>query len=384
MLPKTIVNTIRKLDDFVYSFGSIRVLFVVRNNLGMLCFKPIIEEMNKRTNFKIAITVETANCYSPPKSMEALFNKYYIPTGNATNKKWHFVFTTDWTDLWFKRNMTLIYTRHGNAYGNSDIKADSTYYNKNLVMKGYHNIYFTNSPGDCADTEQWINKSSKSNIKKSFITGLARSDKLAVSKKEDGKSFLKEYGLCQTKRNIVIGSHWPDKSLFRTLGVEFINTLCKEYQDANIIVTGHGNLWRDELDNLLNRMNVVADKNDNCYFFPVLAENIGLLRSADIFIGDNSSFFVEFCIVDKPILFFDNPDFIFGDKQVGCLYKKASTPFSTEAELLTEIDKVMTMPDLLCNHRKQVVDHFLANIGHASETVVNTTESLGKNYRGAR
>ena len=110
------------LDDVVHSVGPTRVLFVIRNGLGMSCMLPIIEEIVSKQGFKIGITLEIQNCYSATGCALAAYEKYFIPTEKATNKKWHVVLTTDWTDLWFTRNTTIVYTQHGNGYGNLDKK----------------------------------------------------------------------------------------------------------------------------------------------------------------------------------------------------------------------------------------------------------------------
>lgn len=379
MLKKIIYKSIRTLDDLVHSIGPIRVLFVIRNTLGMSCLLPIIKKMESNKKFKIGITFETLNCYTITDEKSDIFSKYYLPSSKAGNKKWHFVLTTDWTDLWFRRNTTIVFTHHGNAYGNLDKKPKSTItYIDNLVRKGCHNVFFSNASNDSLEITNSINKLSQPKVKQSIITGFARSDDLALATVKDRNDFLSKYNLNLENKNIVISSHWNEKSLFCTLGGEFVRGLCQKYPLMNVLVMGHGNLWRDQNSPLFGHLKAIEKKHSNCCFLPNLADSKGLLKSGDVFIGDNSSIFIEYCMMNKPILFFDNPTFVFDDAEVGALFKSSSVSFSTAEDVIEGVEKVLSLPDDLSKNRNAVVNHFLSNVGSASENILNTLEALGK------
>jgi hypothetical protein len=67
-LRKYLVKSLKLIDNAFYeSVGPIRILFVVRNGLGMSCLLPLIKEAQKRTLIKITITEEFEGCYDWPE-----------------------------------------------------------------------------------------------------------------------------------------------------------------------------------------------------------------------------------------------------------------------------------------------------------------------------
>ena len=384
MIKKTILNYLRKLDDVVHSFGSPRVLFVIRNGLGMSCMLPIIEGMESKREFKIGITLEIPNCYLASGSALETFKKYFIPTEKATNKKWHVVLTTDWTDLWFTRNTTIVYTQHGNGYGNLDKKpltSSNLGYIENLVLNGVHDIYLANAEGEANEMKKWIKQLPEPSAKQCIVTGMPKIDRLLNSTKEQGLDFLTSLALNPKSKTIVVSSHWTEKSLFRTLGVSFVGQICALYPEFNILVMGHGNLWRNHKGKLFCEMKKIEQEYDKCRFLPNLESTVGLLRAGDLFVGDNSTFLIEYCMMAKQILFFDNPELTFDDMYVWQLYKSASLPFSTEDELVQVIQTALELPDNLNKNRSALVGHFQENLGHAVEAVIDTVEQLALKHR---
>ena len=149
-MKKRIVNVIRAIDDFIFAhIGPINILFVVRDSLGISCLLPLIKEAIKRKNIKVRITeeIDFTGGYEWPIEGEIfeLHSELYIAPSLSSSKKWHYVFTTGNSNMYFSRNHTKVYTNHGNGYGNFDKKSNSNEYVKYLVEDNNHSIYFCNS-----------------------------------------------------------------------------------------------------------------------------------------------------------------------------------------------------------------------------------------------
>lgn len=351
-------------------FGPIRVLFVVRNALGMSCLLPIIVEAQKRINIKIAITVEFVGCYdfSIDEASIRLFSKYYSPPNECEAKQWHYVFTTDFTNLKYKKFSTLIYTQHSNGYGMLN-KADlaTCDYARNLMQAGRHHIVFCNSHGDYSEF------SSHSNTKAFFISGFPKLDRYikntCLRNTQD-----EQIELNPENKTIVIASHWNPRSLLKTFGTDLVKEIINAKNRYNIILTGHGNLWQNS-STLYSELKDLDATQPGFHFLPNVSSNYYLLKNADVFIGDTSSIFIEFCLFDKPIVFFEHKDFIFSNSTVAKLYRSASTRFYKLSELPGIINESLEF-DNLKDQRKQVVQHFLSNLGNAASYTIDIIEKL--------
>ena len=123
---------------------------------------------------------------------------------------------------------------------------------------------------------------------------------------------------------------------------------------------GHQLLWKSHdgsnvTSNLFNNLKDLEIKFDNLVFLPSIESTQNILLSADLFIGDNSSFFIECCVVDTPILFYES-GVKFYDNEVYSLYKNASVSFSENKELNNLINTSLENPYVLKKEdRKSVV-----------------------------
>lgn len=351
-------------------FGPIRILFIVRNSLGMSCLLPIIEEAKKRKKIKIAITIEFAGCYdsSIDEVSRQLFSKYYSHPDECESMQWHYIFTTDFTNSKFKKFSTLIYTQHSNGYGMLD-KTDlaTCDYTRNLMQAGRHHIVFCNSHGDYSEF------SSYSNTKSFFISGFPKLDgyvnNALLTKNQD-----QPIELNPKYKTIVIASHWNPKSLLNTFGADLVKGIVYSESRYNIIITGHGNLWQNS-PTIYNELKKLDESLPYFHFLPNVSSNYFILKNADIFIGDTSSIFIEFCLFDKPIIFFEHKDFVFSNTTVEKLYRAASIKLEILADLPGIIELAL-ISDNLSDQRKQVVQHFLSKIGNAASYTIDVIEKL--------
>jgi len=388
-MKQTLIRQLRALDDFFFDrVGPIRVLFVVRNNLGLGTLRPVIEEIILRGGYRLSVTVEFEGCIDRALlSKEAWFRGCYISPEQAIWKKWHYVFTSDYSYLYFRRNEVQVLLSHGTCFGNSDVSTRARH-----EKKDHHQGFLDGSRPIliCANSKSTYeffcrlsSSVSQSSSKQFVVTGRPVTDRYFNADKIKRRPFLEQHSLNPDQKTIVVGSHFNEKSLFCILGLAFIEMLCEQNSDCNVIFTGHGRLWEtiDGDDNNVaayDALKALDKENPNFKFLPKLPDAQPLISSGDLFIIDNSSFFIECCIADKPILFFDHPEFVFGEQNVGVLYKKAAFCFSTLAELPEAVGVALDNTGSHTAEREKVVDFFLANQGHATQFVVDLIESVGR------
>jgi hypothetical protein len=219
--------------------------------------------------------------------------------------------------------------------------------------------------------------------KQFYITGIPKLDRLCHANRTDGESFLASHALSTYIPTIFIGSHYTPESLLLSMTPEFVERICARFaENNNVIVMGHGRLWRQDgipvNVELSSRLKLLESTYPNFRFLPSLDDTVGFLQAADVFIGDNSSIFVEYCIVDKPIALFRTPGVDFGSLEVQHLYESASQVFSDLEGVESIIIGALGGLDNKQEKRKEVTDFFVAQQGRSTEYIVNILEKLGR------
>lgn len=388
-MKQTLIRQLRTLDDFFFDrVGPIRVLFVVRNNLGLGTLRPVIEEIISRGGYRFSVTVEFEGCIDETHLSDfSWFRENYVGPERVLYMKWHYVFITDYTDLYFRRNTVKVLLTHGNGFGNFDASSEVEH-----EVKDNHIGHFEgdNTLLMCVNSKAVYDLFCRSSLLTSqpvsmqiVVSGRPFTDAYFHVDKPEKIKFLEKHGLDPIKKTIVVGSHFREKSLFSTLGLPFIEALCEKNRDCNVIFMGHGRLWNTVFGSKNNEAAYqtllgLDESNPSFKFLPKLLDSMELVNSGDLFVIDNSSFFIECCIVDKPVLFFDHPDFVFGEQEVGELYKNASFCFSKISEAAELITTAIEKPGLHTAERKKVRDFFLANQGHATKVIVDLIDEVGR------
>jgi CDP-Glycerol:Poly(glycerophosphate) glycerophosphotransferase len=391
---KSLVEHLRDIDDLIFdNIGPIRVLFVIRNFLGYQCLLPIIKKTIVDNNFYVGLTTEHEGCFQFPDDSESQYisSKYLIKRNKAINRKWHYIFLTDQSELYFSRHATVINTGHGSAFGNACVDKS--------IGGGFKHDYSAESAAApnvslCFfDTKERLDFSilQKLQIKIDrkrcdyLVTGSAKSDDLVNLKMSDGEknTLLEKLRINSERKNVVIYSHWTKTSFLNNFQVSNIESLCLKYPDYNFITLGHQRLWKNydgvEIKGqLFDGLEELAERVGNFYFIPRPEMVMGTIKIADFFIGDNSSFFVESCLVDKPIFFYNHQRCDFLNPVVGLLYKKSAISFSTINDLIDGFDKVIKDGDILAENRKEVVDFFLFQPGKVTDYIVRSLKVMGR------
>lgn len=383
-----IVQTVRFLDNCIFdNIGPIKILFVIKNRFGYQCLIPIVEKCLEDKAFSVKLTLEQEGCFQFPSDTlsKKLETSYFATPLRAKFGKWHYVFISDVSYVHPFRSTTIVNTQHRSAYGfttyhsNPPLKMN---YTDTTIAKENVSLSFINSPARLPIYQKDIRFINEK--KQVLVTGFAKVDPLIKSNftAKDKSHFLWGLKADPEKRVIVLYSHWTDKSIFNTLGASLVDFICKHFQEYNILVLGHELLWKnhdgsDRKNPLFQELQLLDNRYDNCTFLPLIANLYMLQVSTDLVIGDYSSIFVEYCLVDKPILFFEL-GLSFNDLFVCDLYKDASFPFTQLEELKTLIPRAMARPAYHRKERKRLVEHFLYQPGHTSDYITHSLKKMGR------
>jgi len=381
-MKRLIFSLIRKIDDLLYSYqGPIRILFVVRNSFGFACQLPVLKALEKKSNVKLNITLDFEGCFNIPQTGEVktFFDRYYISPGKAVWKKWHFVIASDLTTIYFRRHQTKIMIGHGSGFGN--LKRDSKkkdYCIKTFLSEETH-IFFVPSFAKALSFLREVPDIERQKNKALFVTGFPKVDAYFNNIQSGKTDFLQSLGLPLEKKTIVIFSHWTENSLFNNRGFELVKNLFQSDTDYNVIINGHEKLWFDPgsasgpsaPSTLYHSFKNLEKQSDSLRFLPMVKDPAPILRSADLFICDYSSIFIECSIMDKPILFFHHPEFIFMNEQVGELYRNAAFPFSGPEGICDLCTTALAQPNRHKLSRQKLVDFFIDNQGASAEYIAD-------------
>ena len=185
------------------------------------------------------------------------------------------------------------------------------------------------------------------------------------------------------KPTILITSHWQPTSTVGTFGSQVFKMLVQAFPNHNIIQTGHPWLWKNhkKIENLdpatlIKEFQGIANQYDNAYFLP--NENAEeLLLISDLLIADHSSIITTYCLLDKPIVWFDNPEVNFAIPEIRKAYCQASHTYIQLDELLSTCKLAISNPKDKAQGRKTMRNIFYANQGTAGQKAAEILMSIG-------
>ena len=164
-----------------------------------------------------------------------------------------------------------------------------------------------------------------------------------------------------------------------------IETLLAYRSDVNVVLLGHEKFWRDARDGsnpraagVAQEIQALAEREARLKFFPCAADQAPYLALADVFVCDNSSAFVECLLFDRPILFFDHPEFEFVDENVGEAYRSAGEKFSDCQQLAGGLRGALSGPDTGAQDRERALQYLLSRRGCATDFLVDLIVRLGR------
>ena len=341
----TVLNSLRNLDDRLYEGAQpLRILFVNTGSYGFSCQAPVIRSLRKIDGVYIRVTTDKACPLDPLEfanlEEDALFHEFYISTYAAILSKWHLIVDTHKNGFYPKRRALRIGMHHGPGFGILGSKI-------HLVQQ--YDIFFGLSSAERFYLEE-IQPEVFNTNRAFFSVGFPKTDALINHKGANSKKLRSSLKL-EDRPNILITSHWQSTSTLCTFGSLPFKSLAKAFPQYNIIQTGHPWLWKEdkEIDGLCRKtlfddLKDVEKQYQNAYFLP--HENAEeLLTIADLLVADHSSIMTSYCLLDRPIVWFDNAEVQFAIPAIRETYRQASNTFQKVDELPDACQRAMKDPD---------------------------------------
>jgi CDP-glycerol glycerophosphotransferase (TagB/SpsB family) len=383
---------LRFLDDLIFdNFGKIRLLFVIRNTIGYQCLLPLIRQVIMDESFVVRITKEHEGCFQFLDNNESqqLLQNYYIAPHKVVYRKWHYVFLTDRSNLYFSRHTTIVSTSHASTHGNMDLDkrggVKQLDYWTTMATEPNISLVFMNAASDFNLVLRESNDTLIGDNRDVLITGFIKSNTIINSDYYRNKEteIYEKYQLAHDRDIVVITSHWTKKSLLNNVSTLDIELLFLKFPNFSFILMGHPLLWSDHDSSdrrspLYLAFQLLDKENDNFHFLPYVDDVSEITCIADYFILDYTSYFVEACMANKPIVFFEHKDFVFRIKKVGSLYRSASTHFSESKDLVTVFSDIQMSPDTKEEHRKRITNYFIFEPENVVNYIVKSLKSMGK------
>jgi CDP-glycerol glycerophosphotransferase (TagB/SpsB family) len=216
-----------------------------------------------------------------------------------------------------------------------------------------------------------------------FSVGFPKSDAI-LNGEYKRKDVLLKYGL-QDRKTILIASGWNLYGLLRTLQEGPFRMLASSFPEWNVIQTGHPWLWgsREDIDpkwqsTIIDASRAVEKDYPNAYFIPsVPAEPLAV--ASDLLVADGSSIVTTYSLLDRPIVYFDNPERADESKRQWAAYRDAGYTFTSLGELTKTCQ--IAMEDASPVHREarcMLKEKFFTNPGNASDVMANILIRLGR------
>ncbi len=377
-----VLSGIRLLDDMITEhFGPIRVIFVVRNEMGFANQAPVIHELEKNPEIMIATTSdgEENDFHFEDDALRILYEKYKISPITAVYKKWHYLVCTDILNLYFRRDAVHVAISHGCCFGNGN---ERTNWIVNEALQPSVKMVFGHSPWLKHYIEETAPKAFETGDKLFFATGFPKLDSLYNGKYSRDQT-LGSFNLSPARKTILISSHWTPTSLLATWQEKIVQSLVNIAADYNIIVTAHPKLWKINSSDGFNgkilwkKLKEIEESNANIRVTQS-SNSLSLLNATDLLICDNSSIRVEYGILDRPALLFKHPDFQFFSPVTQNLYEDSSSCFSSLENFQNLVQHTLEHPMEKTSGQLALRDHFLHNPGNAAKCISTIIEKTGR------
>lgn len=372
----------RRIDDILADrIGPIRVLFVVRNEIGLANQAPVMREMLKYPD----ILVQAMSDGDEPEfhfddpALQSLYDSVKVSMIRGVFRKWHYIICTDVLNLYFKRDAIHVTMGHGCCFGNSINRSD---WIVQQIIQSSVRMVFGHSMALKAHAEATHPDIFHADHRLFFPTGFPKLDVLCNGQLSRS-DLLQQLGLSPDRKTILLTSHWTETSVLREWKEQIVESLLPLAQQMNIIVTAHPKLWELKKSSGFSSKSLweslkAVEARSKYLRLVKSANSEQLLNAADLLICDNSSIRVEYSVTDRPVLFYNNPDHRFFSPVTQKLYEDSAENFVTLDGLADRVVAALNNPQAYAEGRAALRGYFVHNAGNAAASIVDIIRAVGR------
>jgi hypothetical protein len=372
-----LLRLLRNADDWLFESltRERRVLFVLSDGYGFACQAPVIREMQQQQGVMVRTTTDRGQDVSRIEFANAqerrLFGELQISTRRARMSKWHIVVDTHMNAFYPARNALRVYMHHGPGFGILG--------NKLAIIKQC-DIFC----GLSLIERDWFERLEPGifNDKRLFMpVGFPKNDAL-YNGEYDRAALLRQLGL-PDRATILITSHWQTPSTLRRLNDAPFRLLAHAFPNHNVIQTGHPWLWQPNHNvpgewqlALLEHMHEIEATCPNAKFIQT-SDVEALLAITDLLVGDYSSVMTTYSLLDRPIVFFNDPEFSFTIPALKQVFIDAAHTFERIEYLESSCVEALAHPAAKASGRANMRETFYANEGRSAGYMAEALLELG-------
>ncbi|MFZ1546457.1 MAG: CDP-glycerol glycerophosphotransferase family protein [Candidatus Nitrotoga sp.] len=375
---KKLLTIIRASVDWCFEQFALhtRVLFVLSDGYGFACQLPVIRALQAYPDVLVRITIDKPGVindivFSTPEE-RTMFHSLLLPTRRARLSKWHMLVSTHMNPFYPAFNALRLYMHHGPGFGilgnkTGPIKQCDIFCGLSKAEYDWFDLY----------------QPSLFNERRLFIpVGFPKSDALCV-REFNRRAVLEQLGL-PDRTTLLITSHWQSQAILRSLNAAPLHTLAQAFPECNIIQTGHPWLWKtnhnvpsDWQEAVLENIRSIEAQYPHVRFVPTIDVET-LLAAADLLVGDYSSVMTTYSLLDRPIVFFNNPNFEFTFAGLKDIFADASHSFGHIDELVATCQAALSNPQAKAEGRAHMRCTFYTNQGHSAEYMAELIQQIGR------
>ena len=353
-----------------------RVLFILSDGYGFACQSPVIRELRKHKGMVVRTTTDRGQALAGIEFANdqdrQLFISLQMFKRRARLTKWHIVVDTHMNAFYPAHNALRVYMHHGPGFGIlgnklAIIKQSDIFCGLSLIERDWFERL---EPGIFNDRRLFI------------PVGFPKNDAL-YNGDYDRAALLHQLGL-PNRTTILITSHWQTPSTLRRLNDAPFRLLARAFPDYNVIQTGHPWLWQpnhnvpgDWQQALLESVHEIEATHTNAKFIQT-SDVEALLAITDLLVGDYSSVMTTYCLLDRPIVFFNDPEFSFTIPELKQVFIDAAHTFERIECLESSCADALANPALKASGRAKMRQTFYVNEGRSAQYMANALVELGK------
>lgn len=185
-----------------------------------------------------------------------------------------------------------------------------------------------------------------------ITTGFIKSDLLFGSRTVGREEFCKGLGIDPNKKIVLFAPTYnPELSTVPCVWDKIVEIATP---DRELLIKLHNvsdESWKDLYRNM-------AVKHDNIHYLTD-ADYGGMMHAADLMISDVSSIYIEFLLLDKPLVLFNNPEIsnfrFYRPNEIEYLARGAARQVASFEELSIAVDEELREPNRFSARRKQYI-----------------------------
>ncbi len=355
------------------------ILIYIKNQNSCDGLFRVLEQLVKKGHTEVFVTGEDQNIKPDPRYIRRDLPIRPMSLRVAAQYRWAAVVSTHLPAYKAARNGPLMIIPHGTGFG---------------IGGAYHeflasncDVYFAHSPNELKYLKGRLGQQFPED--RFVASGVPSTDDLAeyVGLETSARCELKqELGLNPDIPVILVSSHWTPDSVLRTWGCGALAALESFAADYSIVQIAHQGIWdnpefdtynprkdvygKPEVFNskiLFDELSAYCKDREQVHFLPD-ARTAKALAVADLLIGDYSSIIVEYCIMDRPIVFTNRPERFFSEINYQ-RYAAACGAAGSLEQLAHVVAQELASPQLRSEARQALAGEFIFNLGTAAATV---------------